>query len=90
MARKRFEMFQYRQTLVRMRQGDSDRQIATARIVGRRVVARLRELGEQHHWLDAAGPMPPITYGHLKFPHPERREMTCQTRLFCRFSRYQM
>jgi transposase len=51
-------MFQYRQALVRMRQGDSDRQIATARIVGRRVAARLRELGEQHHWLDATGPMP--------------------------------
>jgi hypothetical protein len=32
-------MFQYRQALVRMRQGDSDRQIATARIVGRRVAA---------------------------------------------------
>ena len=31
MARRRFEMFQYRQALVRMRQGDSDRQIAAAR-----------------------------------------------------------
>lgn len=51
-------MFQYRQALVRMRQGDSDRQIATARIVGRRVAARLRELGERNHWLDATGPMP--------------------------------
>ena len=51
-------MFQYRQALVRMRQGDSDRQIATARIVGRRVAARLRDLGEQHHWLDATGAMP--------------------------------
>ena len=51
-------MFQYRQALVRMRQGDSDRQIAAARIVGRRVAARLRELGEQHHWLGADHPMP--------------------------------
>ncbi len=32
MARRRFEMFEYRQALVRMRQGDSDRQIAAARI----------------------------------------------------------
>lgn len=51
-------MFQYRQALVRMRQGDSDRQIAGARIVGRRVAARLRELGMQHHRLEATGPMP--------------------------------
>ena len=51
-------MFQYRQALVRMRQGDSDRQIAGARIMGRRTAARLRELGIEHHWLDIAGPMP--------------------------------
>ena len=58
MARRRFEMFQYRQALVRMRQGDSDRQIAAARIMGRRTAARLRALGAQHKWRDAAGPMP--------------------------------
>jgi hypothetical protein len=33
MARRRFEMFHCRQALVRMSQGDSDRQIATARIM---------------------------------------------------------
>jgi hypothetical protein len=49
MARRRVEMFQYRQALVRMRQGDSDRQIAAARIMGRRTAARLRELGTEHH-----------------------------------------
>jgi hypothetical protein len=58
MARRRFEMFQYRQALVRMRQGDSDRQIAAARIMGRRTAARLREFSLQHNWLDAAGAMP--------------------------------
>ncbi len=31
MARRIFEMYQYRQALVRMRQSDSDRQIAEAR-----------------------------------------------------------
>ena len=51
-------MFQYRQALVRMRQGDSDRQIAAARIMGRRTAARLRELGTENHWLDVAYPMP--------------------------------
>jgi hypothetical protein len=58
MARRRFEMFHYRQALVRMRQGDSDRQIATARIMGRRLAARLRELAAEHNWLDAAAAMP--------------------------------
>src|SRR5450759_4505203 len=58
MARRRFEMFQYRQALVRMRQGDSDRQIATARIMGRRTAARLRESSLEHNWLDPAGAMP--------------------------------
>ena len=51
-------MFQYRQALVRMRQGDSDRQIAAARIMGRRTAARLRELGAQRNWLDATAAMP--------------------------------
>ena len=58
MARRRFEMFQYRQALVRMRQGDSDRQIAAARIMGRRKAGRLRELGLEHNWLDANAAMP--------------------------------
>lgn len=43
MARRRFEMFQTRQALVRMRRGDSDRQIAAAGINGRHTAARLRE-----------------------------------------------
>ena len=58
MARRRFEMFHYRQALVRMRQGDSDSQIATARIMGRRLAARLRELAAERRWLDAAAAMP--------------------------------
>jgi transposase len=44
--------------LVRMREGDSDRQIAAARIMGRRTAARLRELGIEHNWLDPLGVMP--------------------------------
>ena len=51
-------MFQYRQALVRMRQGDSDRQIAAARIMGRRTAARLREFSLERNWLDSAGAMP--------------------------------
>lgn len=39
MARRRFEMHHYRQALLGMRQGLSDREIAAARIMGRRKVA---------------------------------------------------
>jgi hypothetical protein len=35
-------MFQYRQVLVRMRQGDTDREIARAGLMGRPKAARLR------------------------------------------------
>ena len=36
MSNRRFERFNYRQVLVRMRQGDSDRQIARSKTMGRR------------------------------------------------------
>ena len=36
-------MFQYRQVLVRMRQGDSDRDIKRARLMGRRKAAELQK-----------------------------------------------
>lgn len=51
-------MHQYRQALLRMRQGDSDRQIAAARVMGRRSAARLRELAQQHGWLEPGSALP--------------------------------
>ena len=45
-------MFQYRQVLVRLRQGDTDREIARARLMGRRKSAELRILAETHGWLE--------------------------------------
>lgn len=44
MKRRRFEMYHYRQALLRMRQGESDREIAAARLMGRRKTAQWREL----------------------------------------------
>ena len=35
MGRRRIGMFQYRQVLVRLRQGDSEREIARSRLMGR-------------------------------------------------------
>ena len=69
-------MFQYRQALVRMRQGDSDRQIAAARIMGRRTAARLRELGTQHKWLDATVAMPDDEAIAAALAQPKRASTT--------------
>ncbi len=51
-------MRQYRQALVRMRQGDTDREIARAKVMGRRKAAQLRELAQHHGWLDPEQPLP--------------------------------
>lgn len=51
-------MFQYRQVLVRLRQGDSDRDIARSRLMGRKKLGKLRALAEQMGWLDPAQPLP--------------------------------
>lgn len=51
-------MFEYRQVLVRLRQGDTDREIARARLMGRRKAAAIRELAGQRGWLDPEGPLP--------------------------------
>ena len=45
-AERRFEMFQYRQVLVRLRQGNSNRDIARSGLMGRPKVARFRLLAE--------------------------------------------
>jgi len=51
-------MHHYRQALLRMRQGDSDRDIAEAKIMGRRKAAQWRTLAQSHGWLDAQAPLP--------------------------------
>jgi hypothetical protein len=51
-------MFQYRQVLVRLRQGDSDRDIARSGLMGRPKVARFRLLAEAQGWLAVARPLP--------------------------------
>ena len=51
-------MFQYRQVLVRLRQGDTDREIARAGLMGRPKAARLRVLAADQGWLDPEAPLP--------------------------------
>jgi transposase len=51
-------MHQYRQVLVRMRHGDSDRELARSHYMGRRKLAMLRTLAEHHGWLLPDAPLP--------------------------------
>ena len=51
-------MHQYRHVLVRMRHGDSDRERARCRYMGRRKLGALRELAEQRGWIKPDTPLP--------------------------------
>ena len=68
-------MHQIRQALVRMRLGDADRAIARAGLVGRKKLARLRQLAEAAGWLDPAIPLPAddMLQGRLSEDTPARR-----------------
>jgi len=57
-ARRSFEMFQYRQVLVLMRQGDPDRAIARSGLMGRRKLAAFRVVCQQRGWLEPAASLP--------------------------------
>lgn len=52
-------MYQYRQALVRMRQGESDREIHRTGLMGRRTLGALRKQAQEHGWLDPSRSLPP-------------------------------
>src|SRR5574337_820881 len=58
MANRRFEMYQVRQIIQRLRLGESDRRIARSERVGRPKVAAIRRVAAECGWLDPAGPLP--------------------------------
>ena len=58
MANRRFEMYQYRQVLTRMRLGESDRAIARSGLIGRQKASALREVACREGWLEASSVMP--------------------------------
>jgi transposase len=58
MSNRRFEMYEYRQVIVRMRLGESDREVAKAGVIGRRKAAQLRQLAQAQGWLDTTRALP--------------------------------
>ncbi len=58
MGNRRFEMFEYRQVLLRMCSGDSDREIARAGLMGRKKLRKLRRMAAAEGWLEADRTLP--------------------------------
>jgi len=58
MGNRRFEMHQYRNILVRMRLGESDRDIAKAGLMGRRKAREVRSRAREAGWLELDHPLP--------------------------------
>lgn len=58
MANRRFEMYEYRQVIHRMRMGQSDRAIAKTGLMGRLKCAFVRAVAHERGWLPGSGPLP--------------------------------
>ena len=58
MAKRRFEMYQYRNIIARMRLGETDRALAKTGLIGRPKAKKIRHLAEQQGWLDPKNPLP--------------------------------
>jgi transposase len=58
MTNRRFEMYEIRQIIARLRLGESDRDIARSQQVGRKTVAAIRKQALAQGWLDAQGALP--------------------------------
>ena len=51
-------MHQYRNIIVRMRLGDSDRALAKAGLIGRKKAKQIRTIAERQGWLEISQPLP--------------------------------
>lgn len=59
MANRRFEMYEIRHVITRMRLGESDREIERAGLMGRRKASQLRAIAIDQGWLDLSRSLPP-------------------------------
>jgi transposase len=70
-----------RQVLVRSGKGDSDRDIARSRIMGRRKLAQIRSVAEERGWLAAAAPLPDDATLATLFARKEALPASCVSTL---------
>ncbi len=76
MGNRRFEMFEYRQVLLRMRGGDSDREIARAGLMGRKKLRKLRRMATAEGWLEADRTLPENSALAVRVREAKPREST--------------
>lgn len=77
MTNRRFERYHYRQILVRMRQGDSDREIARSNTMGRKKIAQVREVAAARGWLAPDLPLPDEATLSAQFARHEALPASC-------------
>lgn len=58
MSNRRFDMYQYRQIIFRLRQSDSMRSIAQSKLADRKKVRQIRDIAVAHGWLNLARDLP--------------------------------
>jgi len=58
MPNRRIEMYEYRAIIYRLRQGMTARQIAKSGLAGRHKINAIRQLANQHGWLNLQTPLP--------------------------------
>lgn len=75
--KRKFEMYQYRQVLVRMRQGDSDRDIDRSKIMGRKKLAAVREIATERGCLSPGNALPDDTQLATAFSRKEFLPASC-------------
>jgi len=79
MANRRFEMYQYRQVIHRMRMGQTDRAIAKTKLMGRVKCGQIRIVAEQNGWLGLV-PLPDdetlVAIFEKKKPNPTRQSLS--------------
>ena len=58
MADRRFEMYEFRQVLSRLRLNESSRAIARSGLMGRKKAEALRQVATDQEWLEPSSPLP--------------------------------
>jgi transposase len=81
MTNRRFELFEYRQVLVRMRQGDSDRDIGRSGLMGRKKLTAVRRMADERGWLNPGQPLPDDTVIAGVFGRTPHLPSTCVSTL---------
>ncbi|MFM0414776.1 hypothetical protein PQQ69_10305 [Paraburkholderia aromaticivorans] len=77
MTNRRFELLEYRQVLVRMRQGDSDRDIGRNGLMGLKKLAAVRRMTGERGWPNPGQPLSDDTVTAGVFGRPPHLPSAC-------------